>query len=353
MPPKKQNVVKKLVAELPQVPKYEPLIREEHDAVGLPVELCTTPLDVFSQLFTVEMWESLCKNTNAYYHDKASKASLPPDVRPRPWKDTTVGELKVWLGLVLYMGVVTMPSIPLYWEGTTRQQPMSAMGLNRFCQIKRYLHVSPPPKPANPAAANPDAANPDAANPAAKPQWWEKMEPMSSIAQERVKACYTPSTNVAIDEMMVKCEGRSIHTLTMPNKPIDHGYKLFALAEHGYTYSWVYYSPAIKADASKGKLTIVPFGCVVSGSAGMLWYQALLAPWDRDFMVSGSTGTWDRGCMLSGSAGTLYEQAMLAPRVRGFRIWLIQLYRHSYNPAPYSNVTNLSSTCSNTSISKV
>ena len=114
MPPNKQNVVKKLVAELPQVPKYESLIHEENDAVGLRVELGTTPLDVFSQLFTVEMWESLCKNTNAYYHNKASKGSLPPDVRRRPWKATTFGELKVWLKLVFYMAVVTMPSIPLY-----------------------------------------------------------------------------------------------------------------------------------------------------------------------------------------------------------------------------------------------
>ena len=70
--------------------------------------------------------------------------------------------------------------------------------------------------------------------------------------------------------MMVKCEGRSIHTLTMPNKPIDHGYKLFALAEHGYTYSWVHYSPANKHDASKSKLTIVPFGCLLSGSTGTM-----------------------------------------------------------------------------------
>ena len=44
-----------LVAELPQVPKYEPLICEEHKAIGLPVELCITLLDAFNQLFTLEM----------------------------------------------------------------------------------------------------------------------------------------------------------------------------------------------------------------------------------------------------------------------------------------------------------
>ena len=83
------------------------------------------------------------------------------------------------------------------------------------------MHISPPEKPS---------------------QWWHKLEPMSSIAQQRCQECYLPSSNVSIDEMMVKCEGRSAHVLTMKNKPIDQGYKLFALADHGYTYNWVYHS---------------------------------------------------------------------------------------------------------------
>lgn len=102
---------------------------------------------------------------------------------------------------------------------------MSAMSLNWFQQIKRYLHVSPP----TPVKLQ-------------NTKWWHKLEPMSSIAQKRFRECYLPSSNVAIDEMMVKWEGRSAHTLTMKNKPIDQGYKLFALADHGYTYSWVYHS---------------------------------------------------------------------------------------------------------------
>src|SRR5204863_5235671 len=39
---------------------------------------------------------------------------------------------------------------------------------------------------------------------------------------------------------MIQCSGRSLHTVKMPKKPIKQGYKVFALAEHGYiwTYSW-------------------------------------------------------------------------------------------------------------------
>jgi anaphase-promoting complex subunit 8 len=39
---------------------------------------------------------------------------------------------------------------------------------------------------------------------------------------------------------MVRCFGRILYTYKMPNKPIKQGYKIFALAEHGYiwTFSW-------------------------------------------------------------------------------------------------------------------
>lgn len=47
------------------------------------------------------------------------------------------------------MGEITEPSIPYDWEGTTRKQPMSTIGLNHLCQIKRYLHISLASKTAN------------------------------------------------------------------------------------------------------------------------------------------------------------------------------------------------------------
>jgi len=42
--------------------------------------------------------------------------------------------------------------------------------------------------------------------------------------------------------MMVAFTGRSQHTLKMPNKPIDEGYKIYAICDHGYTYGFEFYS---------------------------------------------------------------------------------------------------------------
>ena len=51
-----------------------------------------------------------------------------------------------------------------------------------------------------------------------------------------------PSSNVSIDELMVRCFERSLHTYKMPNKPISQGYKLFGIADHGYLYSFLWSS---------------------------------------------------------------------------------------------------------------
>jgi hypothetical protein len=42
--------------------------------------------------------------------------------------------------------------------------------------------------------------------------------------------------------LMIQCFGRSAHTYKMPNKPITQGYKLFALADHRYIYSFMWSS---------------------------------------------------------------------------------------------------------------
>jgi hypothetical protein len=47
--------------------------------------------------------------------------------------------------------------------------------------------------------------------------------------------CYlTPGTEVAINKIMVRFQGRLGDTYKMPNKPIKQGYKVFALADNSY-----------------------------------------------------------------------------------------------------------------------
>lgn len=70
--------------------------------------------------------------------------------------------------------------------------------------------------------------------------WWRKLEPL--LIRKACKSCWIPGSNVSLDEMMVKSYGRSEHTTTMPNKPISQGYKIWALCERGYLFSFMYSS---------------------------------------------------------------------------------------------------------------
>jgi hypothetical protein len=62
------------------------------------------------------------------------------------------------------------------------------------------------------------------------------MEPLLSSFREACQRYYIPGTEVAIDEIMVRCLGRSADTCKMPNKPIKQGYKIFALADNRYIW---------------------------------------------------------------------------------------------------------------------
>lgn len=93
------------------------------------------------------------------------------------------------------------------------------MSLTQFQQIRRYIHI-----------ANLDL---DLSNPA---DWYKKMEPFSSIIRKKYQRFYKPSSNVTVDEAMIRFEGRSSHSVQMPKKPISEGYKVFVLADYGYTF---------------------------------------------------------------------------------------------------------------------
>lgn len=196
----------------------------------------------------------------------------------RSWKDTTSHELKVWIGITIKMGLHKEAALALYWSKAGRNSwrkvsrrpvqrhrrlatqpkyrvPRNCMSLNRFQQLKRYFHVSDP-------RIELDIKH-----------WYEKLNPLASVLQERFRSYYLPATKVAIDEMVVRFCGRSHHTLKIRNKPIKEGYKIFALCDHGYTYSFLWYSSTQGiAELDRSSTNLTPTSC------GVLQLAKLLPP---------------------------------------------------------------------------
>lgn len=123
------------------------------------------------------------------------------------------------------MGVNPAPRFDLYWEEDRQEGPLHSpplyMALKHFEQIKRYLHISRPAEQQKNTKL-----------------WWYKLEPLASSFDKASQKYYRPGSNISIDQIMIRCFGRTKHTVKMPNKPIEQGYKIFVFAEHGYI--WIF-----------------------------------------------------------------------------------------------------------------
>jgi hypothetical protein len=112
------------------------------------------------------------------------------------------------------MGVHCSPATADYWahrNGLNPKHPTSDyMSQARFEQVKRYFHV---------AALDIPKETPKGRRAVARESRSKEQLRKSSQAYR------VPSTNIAIDEAMIRCTGCSRDTYKMPNKPIERGFK--------------------------------------------------------------------------------------------------------------------------------
>jgi Transposase IS4 len=111
------------------------------------------PRELFAYCFPDSELQAIAEHTNVnadlQYAQEAFKGT--PHFHGKHWQPTTASELKIWTGILLYMGVhhSTQP-IEAYWN-TSDWVPINAslgrfMGSTRWKQIQRYMKVSDPMK---------------------------------------------------------------------------------------------------------------------------------------------------------------------------------------------------------------
>jgi len=69
---------------------------------------------VFALFVDDEIIDLLVSETNRYAEQKLNKSDLTPCSRMHKWKPTNPEEIKKFLGLILYMGVVKVNPIANY-----------------------------------------------------------------------------------------------------------------------------------------------------------------------------------------------------------------------------------------------
>ena len=92
------------------------------------------PVDYWLAMFTAENMEILTIETNRYLNSKAR--STKPAV-------ITEGEMRQFIGILIYMAIVKVPKLRNYFSGPLKQDVVRhTMKISRFEQILRSLHMN-------------------------------------------------------------------------------------------------------------------------------------------------------------------------------------------------------------------
>ena len=236
--------------------KFDPFDPEHHrePTANIVNISAMEPVNFLDLFIPTNMYVIIAENTNLYAIAK-NVSTAPTKSNTRYWWPTCEDEIWVLFGIWYYMGVHREPSYTIYWERPKPNGPIHSisqhMTLNRYENLHRYFHVSPPKptespsEPPEPSESYVESRQPQEPSHEAqedpevsedKENWWWKLEPMLSTFRTACQHCLIPGTEVAIDEIMVRFHDRSGDTCKMPNKPIKQGYKIFALADDGYIW---------------------------------------------------------------------------------------------------------------------
>ncbi|XP_026806387.1 piggyBac transposable element-derived protein 4-like, partial [Rhopalosiphum maidis] len=134
--------------------------------------------------------------------------------------NTSIEEIKAFIGILIFMGYHSLPSIRLYWSNDPNffcERVAKIMPVKRFLKILRLLHL-----------------NDNSQMPSRNSLEFDKLykiRPMITHLKDIYQSVYRPSRYLAVDESMVAYKGRSTMKQYMPMKPIKRGFKIWALAD--------------------------------------------------------------------------------------------------------------------------
>ena len=180
-------------------------------------------VDFFQLFLTDEILNCMVDETNRNACQNLDGELTSPKSRLANWQDTDVNEMRKFIGIVLWMGLVNLPSIANYWSrdclyrngiaGTT-------MTRNRFQLLLRMWHFA-------------DNRADEAVN-----DRLHKIRHILQLLVANFAAARQPGEDLVIDESMVPFRGRLKFRQYIPGKAHKYGVKLFKVCDSvGYTYN--------------------------------------------------------------------------------------------------------------------
>ena len=172
----------------------------------------------FDQFMDISVFEWIAEQSNMYALMKNA-----PELK------TTADEIEQFIGMHILMTVVRMPSYRMYWQETTRYEPVAGvMGRKRFDQLRTYIHMND-----NTNVKQKDEPGYDALF---------KVRPVIEKVRENCLKV-EPEEHQSIDEQMISFKRRIGMKQYIKNKPHKWGIKVFTRAGVcGIVYDFEVYS---------------------------------------------------------------------------------------------------------------
>ena len=142
-------------------------------------------------------------------------------------------ELKAYMGFMILMGIVHLPSIYDYWKKDEiyHYAPIaSRISRDRFFEVHRYLHFCDNSSLAPPGSPEYDKVG--------------KIKPIINMLSTAFYEVFRPQKNLSVDEAMIPFKGHSSLKQYMPLKPIKRGIKVWGIADavNGYVTAFEIYT---------------------------------------------------------------------------------------------------------------
>ena len=179
--------------------------------VGPTVPISASPLEVLELFFSADLMEKIVEESNRYANQ------VMGDEKFNKWTKVTVEELDAFLGFHILMDIIHLPAVDDYWRGDPllHYAPIAdRITRDRFRELSRYLHFVD-----NDTLVPRDSPGYDRLG---------KVQPLIDHLSKKLEKLYQPHREVAINEAMIKFQGRSSLKQYNPMKPIKRGIKVWS-----------------------------------------------------------------------------------------------------------------------------
>lgn len=183
------------------------------------------PIDFYALFFDENVLDFLVSETNRYAHQIINSRRLSKCSRLKKWTPIDRTEMRNFLGLIVWMGLVNMPNLRDYWrtDFLYKTRVPEVMSRNRFELILGMFHCG-----------NNEMIEYGRLN---------KVQHLVDMLVANFNKWYIPEDKVCIDESVVPFIGRLVFRQYLKNKKHRYGIKIFKLClKDFYTLRYNIYS---------------------------------------------------------------------------------------------------------------